>query len=57
MLHAKFNGHWSTGSREEDFFNVFTIYGRGDHIDHVTQLICKNFHSNSHLGFHMSFGS
>ena len=39
------------------FFNGFTIYGRGGHIGHGTQLICKNFHSNSYLGFHMSFGS
>ena len=57
MLHAKFNGHWSTGSGEEDFLMFYTIYGHGNHIGHVIQLICKNFHSNSPLGFYMSFGS
>ena len=31
MLHAKFHGHWSTGSGEE-VLKVFTIYGRGGHI-------------------------
>ena len=27
MLHTKFQGHWSTGSGEEDFLRFFTIYG------------------------------
>ena len=39
------------------FFKVFTIYGHGGHVGHVTQLICINFHSNSPLSFHMSLGS
>ena len=29
MLHAKFRGNRSTGSGEEDFLRVFTIYGHG----------------------------
>ena len=33
MLHAKFHGHWSTGSAEE-VLKVFTIYG--GHIGLVT---------------------
>ena len=45
MLHTKFQGHRSVGSGEEDFFKVFTIYGYGSHVGHVTQLICINFHS------------
>ena len=45
MLHIKFQGHWSIGSGEEEFFKVFTIYGHGSHVGHVTQLICINFHS------------
>ena len=53
MLHTKFQGHWSTGSGEEDFFKVFTIYGHGSHVGHVTQLICINFHSYSPSSFHM----
>ena len=32
MLHTKFQGHGSTGSGEEDFFIVFTIYGHGSHV-------------------------
>ena len=39
------------------FFKVFTIYGHGDHVGHVTQLICINFHSHSPSSFHMNFGS
>ena len=45
MLHTKFQGHRSIGSGEEDFFKVFTIYGHGGYVGHVTQLICINFHS------------
>ena len=57
MLHTKFQGHWSIGSGEEDFFKVFTIYGHGGHVGHVTQLICINFHSHSPSSFHMNFSS
>ena len=57
MLRTQFQGLQYSGSGEEDFFKVFTIYGHGSHIGHVTQLICINFHSHSHLSFHMSFGS
>ena len=56
MLHIKFQGHGSIGSGE-DFFKVFTIYGHGSHVGHVTQLICINFHSYSPISFHMNFGS
>ena len=37
MLHTKPQGHWLFGSGEEDFLRVFTIYGRGGHLGHVTQ--------------------
>ena len=57
MLHTKFQGHWSIGSGEEDFFKVFTLYGYGGHVGHVTQLICINFHSHYPSSFHMNFGS
>ena len=56
MLHTKFQGHWSIRFGD-DFLKVFTIYGNGSHVGHVTQLICINFHSHSPLSFHMSFGS
>ena len=39
------------------FFKVFTIYGHGGHVGHVTQLICINFHSHSPSSFHMNFES
>ena len=29
MLHTKFCGNLSSGSGEEDFLSVFTIYGHG----------------------------
>ena len=44
MLPTKFQGHVSIGSGEE-VFKVFTIYGNGSHVGHVTQFICINFHS------------
>ena len=37
MLHTKFRGNRSAGSGE-DFLMVFTIYGRGGHLGHVTQM-------------------
>ena len=39
MLPTKFQGHRPFGSREEDFFKVFTIYGRGSHVGHVTSTV------------------
>ena len=35
MLHAKFQDYRTSGSGEEDFFNVFTIYGHGGHLGHL----------------------
>ena len=57
MLHTKFQGYPFIAPEEEDFFKVSTIYGHCGHVGHVTQLISINFHSNSHLSFHMSIGS
>ena len=55
MLHTKFHCNWSTGSREEDFFMVFTIYGHGGHLGHVTWTIYINFHSPFLRMLHMKF--
>ena len=33
MLHGKFHGNRPAGSGEEDVLMVFTIYGRGNHLD------------------------
>ena len=56
MLHTKFQGHRSINSGEEDFFKVFTIYGHGSHLGHVTLFICINFYSHSPISFHEKFG-
>ena len=46
MLHSfsKFRENRPTGSGE-DFLRVFTIYGRGGHLGHVTQMPRTNFRS------------
>ena len=41
MLHTKFQGNQPSGSGEEDFFKVFTIYGHGGHLGHVTWMKYK----------------
>ena len=50
-VHTKFQGHWSIGFGR--FLKVFTIYGHGDHLGHVTQLICMIFHF--HLPHKLSY--
>ena len=40
MLHTKFQDHWPSGSREEDFFKFFfSIYSHCGHLGHVTLTI------------------
>ena len=56
MLHTKAQGHWPFGSGEEDFWRVFTIYGRGSHLGHVTQMPQTNFRSPNPWRLHMKFG-
>ena len=48
MLHAKFYDHWSTGTGEE-VLKVFTIYGRGGHIGHVTWTVLTYFVSEGYI--------
>ena len=36
MLHAKFEDPRLSGPGEDNFFKVFTIYGHGGHLGHVT---------------------
>ena len=45
MLHTKFYENQPAGSGEEDFLRVFTIYGYGGHLGHVTSLITSDFFS------------
>ena len=44
MLHTKLRGNRPAGSGEEDCWRVFTIYGRGGHLGHVTSIMSSNFH-------------
>ena len=44
MQHTKFHGNRPAGSGEEDFLRVFTIYGRGGHLGHVTSIMSSDFH-------------
>ena len=43
MLRTKFQGNQLNGSGEEVFFKVFTIYGHGSHLGHVTWTKYTNF--------------
>ena len=51
MLHAKFQDRRPLGSGEEDFFKVFTIYGHGSHLGHVTWIIYIHIGSPFHIKF------
>ena len=44
MLHTKFRGNRPACSGEEDFLRVFTIYGHGGHLGHVTSIMSSDFH-------------
>ena len=44
MLHTKFGGNRHAGSGKENFLRVFTIYGHGGHLGHVTSIKSINFH-------------
>ena len=56
MLHAKFQDHRTSGSREEDFLKVFTIYGHDGYLCHVTWAIYIKFHSPFPRRLQMKFG-
>ena len=43
MLHTKFRGNRPAGSGEDDFKRVFTIYGQGGHLGHVTIIMSSIF--------------
>ena len=55
MLYTKPQGHWPFASGE-GFWSVFTIYGRGGHLGHVTQTPQTNFRSPNPLRLLMKFG-
>ena len=56
MLHTKFRENRPAGSGE-DFLRVFTIYGHGGHLGHVTWIMLINFHSLVFESFHTKFSS
>ena len=56
MLHTMFRGNRPAGSREEDFLTIFTIYGRGGHLGHVTIIMSSDFHFLVPESFHKKFG-
>ena len=57
MLNTKFPGNRPTGSTEEDFRRIFTIYGRVSHLGHVTSIVLSDFHFLVPESFHTKFGS
>ena len=54
MLQTKFqeNRFW-----RRRFLKVFTIYGHGGHLGHVTSIMLTNFHFLTPESFHTKFGS
>ena len=57
MLHTKFRGNRPTGSGEEGFRRVFTIYGHAGHLGHVTRFMSSDFHFLVPESFHTKFDS
>ena len=57
MLHTKFRENRPAVSGEEDFLRVFTIYGRGGHLGHVTSIMSSDFHFLVPESLHTKFGS
>ena len=56
MLHTKFCENRPASSGEEDL-RVFTIYGHGGHLGHVTRIMLTNFHFLVPESFHTKFNS
>ena len=56
MLHTKFREN-RPASSGEDFLRVFTIYGHGGHLGHVTRIMLTNFYFLLSERLHTKFGS
>ena len=56
MLHTKFYRNRPVCSGEEEFCWVFTIYGPGGHLGHVTSIMSSNFHFLVPESFNTKFG-
>ena len=57
MLQTKFLENQSAGSGVEDFLRVFTIYGGGGDLGHVTSIMSSNFYFLLPESYHKKFGS
>ena len=57
MLHTKVRGNRPAGSGEEGLRKVFTIYGCGGHLGHVTSIMSSDFHFLVPESFHTKFDS
>ena len=55
MLHTKFRENRPAGSGEADFL-IFTIYGCGGHLGHLTQMPRTKFRSPYPRRLHIKFG-
>ena len=55
MLHTKFRGNRHASSGEEGFRGVFTMYGLGGHLGHVTSFLSSDFLVSE--SFHTNFDS
>ena len=55
MLHTKSQGNRPIGSGK-DFLRVFTIYGHGGHLGHLTSIMSSKFHILVPESFHTKFG-
>ena len=56
MLHTKIRENRPAASGEEDFLRVFTIYVRGGHLGHVTQMPRTKYRSPYPRRLHIKFG-
>ena len=56
MLHTKLYQNWPSGSWKVDFYSVFTIYGHGSHLGHVTCKMLMIFHLLVPTSLHSKFG-
>ena len=56
MLRAKFPDDRTSDYREEYFDRIFTIYGRGVHLGHLTRTIYLNFRFLFQWRLHKKFG-
>ena len=56
MLHIELCENRPSGSAEENFSRVFTIYGHGGHLGHVTQMPRTNFRFPYPKRLHIKFG-